>query len=135
MPLHELDCGVVLGDLDKARRHRGSFLSDPTGFEAFVNHFHLEDILIDFDFEAKKRRREALFLGENVILVWAERLRSLLKGRATLFYLGGPDDVTLRFHLERPGDPSWFSLDNPSAIRKQRLRIYRSVGDGVERIA
>lgn len=133
-PIHELDGALVLGDLDEARRHFHAFPGDLTALEAFVNHVHLEDVVVGLALNDRSKRRQIMALGEALVHVWAERLSPHLQARSALFYLGGPGDVTLRFHVERSEAPPWFPLHDGVAVRRQRLRIYRAVANRLERI-
>jgi hypothetical protein len=68
---------------------------DPVGREAFVNHLHLA---------GGERAREA----QGIIDSWATEMRSRWPGRAFRIYRQvEADEVTIRFHLVRPGLPDW----------------------------
>jgi hypothetical protein len=58
----------------------------------------------------------------------------LLGERSAIFYIGGSDTVYIRFHVERPGTKLWTSHE-PAFFKNERLRVYRTTGGIVERIA
>lgn len=135
VPLFAVGGVVLSGDPKEAKRHFTSKdPSDPVGLEAFVNHYHLEDYVEEFSLEPRRKRRELNRLADALILVWAERLAGILAERTALFYAGGEEDVIVRFHLERPDEPPWMSLD-PDFVRKARMRVFRASRSGLERIA
>jgi len=131
-PFHEIEGAIVLGNRGEALRHLEEFRGDPTGFEAFVNHVHLEDIVSGISFEPRTKRRRLLYVGEILINVWVDRFVALLRDRAALFYLGGSNDVTLRFHLEREQYPPWLPCDS---ARSARMLIFRATAGKVVKIS
>ena len=84
-----------MGDLAEAKRHHHEFSGDMVGLESFVNHIHLEDTVEGIPLDTRLKRRHLSALGEALIRVWAERFAKQLGDRKLLFYLGGPDDVSL----------------------------------------
>ncbi|MEP7012500.1 MAG: hypothetical protein ABJC13_19440 [Acidobacteriota bacterium] len=135
MPLFELNSTLLTGDLKEAERHFSDWdPNDPIGLEAFVNHYHLEDYIRELGLDPKKERRELNRLADALVLVWLERLTGILGERTLLFYVGGEQDVIVRFHVERPGSVPWMNLD-PAFIKKARMRIFRASRSGLERIA
>src|SRR4051812_35204299 len=134
IPCHEFEGAFLLGRLDEAQRHYSELSGDLVGLESFVNHFHLEDAVEGIPLDPKSKRRHLNALGEALMRVWAERFAEKLGGRRLLFYLGGPDDVTIRFHVERPQASPWMGFDNPKFAHQQRMRIYRASNGKVERI-
>jgi hypothetical protein len=133
IPFQGFEGSFLVGDRDEAKRHHREFAGDLVGLESFVNHFHLEDAVAGVPFDPRSKRRHLNALGEALIHVWAERFARELGDRKLLFYLGGPDDVTVRFHIERSEAPPWMSLD-PEYARQQRMRVYRASNGKVERI-
>lgn len=129
----ELEGSFLLGELGEAKRHHREFAGDLVGLESFVNHFHLEDAVEGLPLDPRSKRRHLNTLGEALIRVWTERFTGALGDRKLLFYLGGPDDVTVRFHVERAEAPSWMSLD-PEYAHQQRMRVYRAANGKVKRI-
>ncbi len=130
-----LDGVVAIGDPAELRRHWKHFEGDKTGLEAFVNHFHLEELLRRIVRPPLKRRPEALRLGEQLIRVWAERIAGIAGAEVSLlYYLGGSEDVVLRFHSERANEHPWMAIGKKGA-RSFRLRIFRSRGGEVSRLA
>jgi hypothetical protein len=116
------ECLVISREAD-VFRHALSFPGDPVGFEAFVNHVHLDDVLASA--AGKLSRKDLLRIGELVVQVWSDRLKGLLRGREVLFYLGGPKGVTLRFHVVREGAANWLDLHDKLFIQKEKMRIFR----------
>lgn len=131
IPILEFDDSIVLSDVAESRRHAASFPGDPVGFEAFVNHIHLDDVLTSS--AGKPTRRDMLVIGEHIIKVWSERLRGLLRGRNVLFYLGGPRGVTLRFHIARGKGTEWMNLDDRSFRSREKMTIFRLTEAGLHR--
>jgi hypothetical protein len=82
-------------DADQLGRSRGYEALDPVGREAFVNHLHLTSA----DRAAAARR---------VIAGWASEMRARWPGSTFRVYqVVEPDEVTVRFHLTRPGVADW----------------------------
>ncbi|MBX7106071.1 MAG: hypothetical protein K1X57_18465 [Gemmataceae bacterium] len=68
---------------------------DPVGREAFVNHRHFDSAY-----------REAV--AERLIASWAGKLLARWPRRVFRIYRQiEPDEVTVRFHMVRPGVPNW----------------------------
>ena len=142
MPFHAVGDTVLTGDAGDARDARDArrterFLNsfpDPIGAEAFANHYHLEDYVKGLRWQPGGQRRFLMTLAEALVKVWSERLVRLLGERSAIFYIGGRDTVFIRFHVERPGAEPWTSHE-PAFIKKERLRVYRTTGGVVERIA
>ena len=131
VPLVEFDGCIVISDEAESRRHASSFPGDPVGFESFVNHVHLDDVLASA--AGKPTRKDMLKVGESIIKVWAERLRSVLRGRTVLFYLGGVQGVTLRFHVARARGTEWMNLDDKSFRSKEKMAIFRLTEAGLRK--
>jgi hypothetical protein len=135
MPIHQSGDALLLAiDAKEAERHCTEFPGDVTGLEAFVNHYHLSDFVSGLVLKPKSKRRQLKQLGQAVVTVWAERITHLLGERTALFYLGGREDISVRFHLERDGMPPWAPLE-PAFLRKERMAIFRASSTGLRRIA
>jgi hypothetical protein len=137
MPFHEVGDTVltgVAGDPRDGERFLDTYPGDPIGAEAFANHYHLEDYIEGLRLKPRAQRRLLMTLAEALVTVWSERLVRFLGGRFAIFYIGGRDTVFIRFHVERPGTKPWASHE-PAFIKKERLRVYRTAGCVVERIA
>jgi hypothetical protein len=130
-PLVEFDGCIVISGESESRRHLSSFSGDPVGFEAFVNHIHLDDVLTSA--VGRPARREMITIGEHIIKVWSERLRGILRGRSILFYLGGSRGVTLRFHVARNKGAEWMSLDDKAFRSREKMTIFRLTEAGLRR--
>jgi hypothetical protein len=97
-------CLVLKSQLRLAQPDRGEF-QDETGYECFVNHIHLEDILASAD--------RCILLEQA--LAFAEELAAL-RSRAGLsepieyIIIGDEDEINVRFHISRPGQ-SWLVDD------------------------
>jgi len=137
MPFFAVGDAVLTGDAAEAihaERFLDSYPGNPIGAEAFANHYHLEDYVEGLRLEPRAQRRFLMTLAEALVKVWSERLVRLLGERSAIFYIGGRDTVFIRFHVERPGAAPWTSHE-PAFIKKERLRVYRTTGGVVERIA
>ena len=78
---------------------RGYEALDPVGREAFVNHMHL----------ASSDRAAA---AEQIIGSWAAEMRARWPGRVFRIYRQvEAGEVTVRFHVGRPGLPDWCEGD------------------------
>lgn len=129
--LFEID-GCVVIDEDEFHRHRQSFLRDPTGLEAFVNHLHLEDVTGELLPLEAGNRATLVQIGEQVIRVWADRLSAILKERQAMSYLGGADTVPVRFHLLRRESAAWLDLADLAFLRKERITAWLLTRSGLE---
>jgi hypothetical protein len=128
-PIPESDGCIILSKEPNPLRHASSFPGDPVGFEAFVNHVHLNDIAASA--AGRPIRRDLIRIGENVIRAWSGRLREILRGREVLFYLGGLSGVTLRLHVVRKGHANWFDLEDKGFLKKEKVRIFRLTAEGL----
>jgi len=133
MPIYELDGALLTGDPKRGKRHAADFPGDPIALEAFVNHYHLSDYVGGCGLEPRAHRQMLTSLADAVVLVWSERLAKFLVNRSVLFFVGGTDDVIVRFHVEREGGAAWAPLE-PAFLRKERIRVFRATSDGLERI-
>jgi hypothetical protein len=87
-------------DAEQLRLSRGFESLDPVGREAFVNHMHL----------AGAERAAAV---ERVISSWAAEMRARWPEQEFRIYRHVvPDEVTIRFHMVRPGLPNWCEDEN-----------------------
>lgn len=121
-PLLETRDGLVISEEKDVERHWIAFPGDPTGFEAFVTHVHLEDLLAS---GGSLRRRDWLAIGWDLMQVWGDRLRPRLRGRSVLFYLGGSRGVILRFHVAREGCADWLDWTDKDFLTREKLSVYR----------
>lgn len=93
MGLVEVDECVF--DDEQLSLSRGFESLDPVGREAFVNHMHL----------AGADRAAA---ANRVIASWAVEMRARWPEREFRVYRHvAPGEVTIRFHMVRPGLPNW----------------------------
>jgi len=134
MPIHQHGDALLLASAKEAERHHTEFPGDATGLEAFVNHYHLCDFVSGLSFDPRSKRRQLKQLGQAVVTVWSERIAHLLGERSALFYLGGRENIAVRFHVEREGVPPWAPLD-PTFLRKERMVVFRASSAGLQRIA
>lgn len=123
---------VVLGDQAEAARHAQAFAGDPTGLEALVNHWHLEELFVGARLDRAGRRRAALRLGRRLAGVLAERLALRFGDRPFIFLLGGENDVVLRLMSIRTDAPPWFPYEDPRQRRRFRLLAFRAAGGTLE---
>jgi hypothetical protein len=131
----ELDRCICIGDRKQAELHMGEFGEDRVGFEAFVNHVHVSDIFATGAKRLGGDRELVEQLARTIIRVWADRIRPLLRGRSVLFYMGGREDVAIRFHVERPGVAPWVDLVGRAFLASEHLHVFRVTGDGLEELA
>jgi hypothetical protein len=118
------DEGCIVIDREEAERHRGAFLDDPNGLEAFVNHVHVEDLLAGALRPTGRDRAALDAIGIALLRVWAERLHRSFPEQPAIFYLGGTDSVSLRFHLHRPDAAPWVALDDLTYLRNERVSVW-----------
>jgi len=121
----------VVGDLASIEHHQSSFPGDPTGFEAFVNHIHLEDIFSGLISPIGEEREILLKIGKSIITVWGDRMAGILGERQVLFYLGGQDTVALRFHIDRNDGKSWVDISDSNFLEQEQLKIFRITKSGI----
>ena len=98
-------CVLLRSQLKLTQANVRKQFQDDTGYECFVNHVHLEDILASSDI---------CFLLEQA-LVFADELvvlKSSIGVSEPLEYIVGSndDELTVRFHVLRPGQ-SWLAAD------------------------
>lgn len=133
-PPFELDGSICVGDRQQAELHLSEFGEDRVGFEAFVNHVHVSDIFALGPKRLGRDRELGERLARTVIGVWADRVRPLLRGRSVLFYMGGRDDVAIRFHVERPGVAPWVDLSARAFVTSEHLHVFRVTGETFEEL-
>ena len=134
-PIQEYDDAILAGQPAVVERHLASFPGDPTGLESFVNHLHIEDLTAGLLGVKDADRLALLGVGRALIHVWTERMRQLPRARDILFYLGGSDTVSLRFHVFRGEKAAWVDLTNPAFIREEGFEVYLATGEGIRKIA
>ncbi|KAB8144385.1 hypothetical protein F8S13_05790 [Chloroflexia bacterium SDU3-3] len=100
-------------------------ISDPVGYEASENHFHL-DYMISRDLS----RKVLMDIGKGIIFVWNERIHTMIDDNV-IFYLGGDDSIILRFHLER-GDDYWLPPHNTGLLKREKMAVLRGTSTGIE---
>lgn len=103
----EIEGCVVLAAFESSARHTSvARCSDETGYEAFLNHVHVEDLLPE-----GTPAEEVLTQGVHYVRRLAADLRAAFPERSFEIVLGcreGSADV--RFHTVRPG-AAWLSND------------------------
>ena len=129
-PFHELGECIIVGEMNTARLHFDSFQGDLVGFEAFVNHFHLEG-LYDDDATSSQDRDLLIEIGRSIISIWNERLKPMLQGREALIYLGGTDSISIRLHLERDKTDNWVNLDDIDFLQQEGISVFRATGNEI----
>jgi hypothetical protein len=128
----ELDRSICIGDCDNATANRSGFEGDATGFEAFVNHVHLGDLL------AGARATPSIELTREVAKVvvacWAVSLLPILRGRFVLFFAGGAsvEDFTVRFHVDRGAGDSWVDVGDSAFLKSRGLAVWRFSDAGLK---
>jgi hypothetical protein len=119
---HEIiDCnGLLLLSTKQARNAGKRVIDDPVGYESTMNKRYVTDLS-----RIDENARDALMtIGRAVIRIWAERIALLLPGRNVVFYLGGLEDVVLRFHVRRPGICDWTDLADREFLKQSKLEAY-----------
>jgi len=134
-PIQEYGGAVLAGQPTIIERHLALFPGDPTALESFVNHLHIEDLAGGFLGVKDADRLVLLAIGRALIHVWAERMRQLPRAREILFFLGGADTVSLRFHVFRGEKAAWLDLTSPGFIRDEGFEVYLANGEGIRKIA
>jgi hypothetical protein len=124
IPFSDTSGRVVAGDANRATRHLSSYPDDPTGYEAFVNHFHLEDTLM-IPYSDGAIRALLVEVGRDLVKAWAGRLQAAFPEHSFLFYLGGTDSVALRFHVDRGDGREWANLNDRSFLRAEQIDVFR----------
>lgn len=125
MPIASAGASIILGDRKAATRTASSFQGDPTALEAFVNHVHLDDLLGGLPLSTDGAREALVALGRALVEVYTERARPFLGGRELIFYLGGRDTVSLRFHVFRGSEEAWARLDDADFLEQERCEVIR----------
>lgn len=129
-PISEIGDRLVITNETNPNRHYPSYIDDPIGFEAFVTHVHLEDILAT-DAGGKLKRRDLLAIGRLLIQAWSDRLRPYLHDRSVRFYLGGQRGVILRFHVIREGSYDWIDLADQEFLKREKIVTFTLSGKGL----
>jgi hypothetical protein len=80
---------------------------DPTGYECFVNHVHIEDYLSDSELDSNALLKQGIALANKIV----EELSSLFPGKPFKVIVGANESgCSVRFHLVRSGE-NWLSDD------------------------
>lgn len=122
---HEYEDAILIENPIRIQRHTRVFGPDHSGLEAFVNHVHLEDACASVLLPRSHGRRALMDIGRMLVITWGERMRPMLKDRQAIFYLGGEDSVTLRFHVDRADGMGWLDLNSNRLVKKERMELYR----------
>jgi hypothetical protein len=103
--VHNQGCVLLKSQVRLTQPYDSERFLDETGYECFVNHVHLGDILASTD--ACDLRGQALVLADELAI-----LKSAAAIVEELDYIVacGPDEVSIRFHAIRTG-PSWLADD------------------------
>lgn len=134
LPFHRVGDAILMGNLDTIQRKLDSYPDDITGLESFVNHVHLEDTLSNL-LQTSGEERAILFrIGISIIKTWSERIKYLLDDREVLFYLGGKDTVSLRFHIDRKDGQGWVDLSDVEFLKREQLSVFRVNRSGITAI-
>ena len=99
-------CVVLRRFADSSRRTSPTDHGDETGFEAFINHLHIEDVLDAATSVSELLTQTMAFavcLGEQLVVAYpATRFEIIIS-------VG--DSYTVRFTTARPDQPSWLADD------------------------
>jgi hypothetical protein len=124
-PLEIDDC-ICIGSYNNAVANREHFGTDLSGFEAFVNHVHLTDILNESttgDSLLEVARR----LAHVVMASWAASILPFLRGRTVFFYAGGMsmEDFFIRFHIDRGESDTWVNIHDAAFLSSSATAVWR----------
>lgn len=107
-------------------------VEDPVDVESTMSKRYVSELageLID-----GSSREQLMVCGRAIVQVWAERIAARFPGRNVLFYLGGEEDVIVRFHVRRPGIYDWLDLEDRPFILRSRLEVYELHDQRLERL-
>ena len=129
----ELDGCLCVGDQVNAAVNRWAFGPDLTGFEAFINHVHVDQLLKHQPDAMRVWGRNALL--RLVVTCLGAATLPILRDRTLLFFGGGPniEDCTVRFHVERDGAP-WVDIEDKAFLSRESLCVWRFSASGIETI-
>ncbi len=114
----EMDgCVVLRAFHHSATRTSVAKCHDETGFEAFINHVHIEDYLPDGTGED-----DALMQASDFVRQLADQLAASYPDREFHVIVGISDSCTVRFHAERPGQ-AWLADDIEGYEREAVMSI------------
>jgi hypothetical protein len=99
------DCVVLKSFHESAARTSVASCQDETGFEAFINHIHVEDYLPRDTPQSTVREQASEFVRQL-----ADKLVAAHPERDFHIIVAISDSCTVRFHTDRPGQ-SWLSDD------------------------
>jgi hypothetical protein len=110
--------GLVLEPLVANATGREAF-QDATGYEAFINKIHVDDLVDEAGIEEHDRLRILLQQGVKAAMVLAERLKAEGSFRVLLSLDADLPSITLRFFRRREGE-HWAGED-PDAFRLEEV--------------
>ena len=124
----EVDDAICIASDETIGANRSHFGDDLVGFEAFVSHVHLTDVIDGGDLSQETLQAAA----ETLVRCWAVALLPFLKGRAVLFYAGGGSaDFWVRFHIERGTAENWLDVANFESRTREPFAVWRFNVDGL----
>jgi len=124
-PILEIE-GMLLLRTEQALRPwaRQPNESDRVDAEATLNKRYVGDLLdltgVSFD----EIRKELTECGRRLIQIWADRISLEFPAKVVAFYLGGSEDVVLRFHVRRDGVRDWTDLNDQEFLLSSHLQVY-----------
>jgi len=99
-------CVVLRRFADSARLTSLTDHGDETGFEAFVNHVHIEDMLDDTTSQSELLKQTLAYA-----VCVAERLSVAFPAKSFEIIVSVDDSHTVRFTTARQDQPSWLADD------------------------
>jgi len=132
-PLIQIGEAYLIGDqVESSLPFRSD--ADLTRLEHSENHFHLADVFGIAPSKIEMFRDQLMSLGERLVKIWHDRIRATGTQAPVVFYLGGEEDVIIRFHLERSVGPWLSSVQDHDFLVQSKVRMYRGEGRTVQRL-
>ncbi len=103
--VHNKGCVLLKSQVRLTQPYDSERFLDETGYECFVNHVHLDDILASTD--ACYLLGQALVLADGLAIV---KSTAAIVEEIEYIVAGGPEEVSIRFHAIRTGQ-SWLADD------------------------
>jgi hypothetical protein len=97
---------------------------DRVGAEATLNKRYVVDLLDLTNVRCDEVREELTQCGMKLIEIWASRISLEFPSKVVVFYLGGSEDVILRFHVRRDGVRDWTDLNDRQFLLSSHLQVY-----------
>jgi hypothetical protein len=123
--IREIRGCLVLPSTETGER---AWVLDAISVETTLNKRYIKDLVTPA--VAADQHDALMRCGRVLVRAWAAQLTTRFPAATILFFLGGSEDVIVRFHVERPPSPNWADLSDTSFLHAARLEVYR-LNDGV----